>query len=165
MRKTSLDAYASLDPTRISDLQRTILDRLQVIPMTDEELYDRLQADGVAATASSVRTRRAELVAGGFVRDAGSRRKSRTGRLMIVWQTRAIADPKMRRAVLESAEASAAASRRLLTKEEEARLAAQPWLPSPPRVRFGQTICRACNGTGGNRLDGPCWGCGGEGVL
>lgn len=56
-------------------------------PMTDDELLllwnDRI-ADRISA--SGLRTRRAELVTQGLVRDSGQRRPLESGRLAIVWE-------------------------------------------------------------------------------
>lgn len=56
-------------------------------PMTDEEvlrvLLDRRERPW---TPSGARTRRSELVAGGYVRDSGRRKRLETGRRSILWE-------------------------------------------------------------------------------
>ena len=60
-------------------------------PMTDDELVDAFyrMADSNGwkqASPSGIRSRRAELVALGLVKDTGERRKTFSGRQAIVWQ-------------------------------------------------------------------------------
>ena len=91
--ETSHQAAASVD--NITATQTAILKLLGAFPMTDEELvlhYDqqiRMGADSYdfpRASASGIRTRRAELVQLGFVKDSGQRAKMASGRNAIVWE-------------------------------------------------------------------------------
>lgn len=54
-------------------------------PMTDEELCAMFDAGPVWASPSSIRSRRAELVAVGVVVNTGRRRRTSSGRQAIVW--------------------------------------------------------------------------------
>jgi hypothetical protein len=53
--------------------------------MTDEELCAMFDAGPVWASPSSIRSRRAELVAAGVVVNTGRRRRTSSGRQAIVW--------------------------------------------------------------------------------
>lgn len=89
--ETSHEAAASVEP-KLRQAQTDILGlfrRHSDHRMTDEALVslanawlplDRLQSP------SGVRTRRAELVRAGLIRDSGERVKGSTGRRMIVWE-------------------------------------------------------------------------------
>lgn len=81
---TSHQAAASV--SNITPVKRAILDALQVA-MTDQELVlaVRLTHGDMLASESGIRSRRAELVAEGFVEDTGSRIKLTSGRNAIVW--------------------------------------------------------------------------------
>lgn len=90
---TSHEAAASVD--NISATQAAILKLLGGFPMTDEELvwhYDqqiRMGADArdfPRASASGIRSRRAELVRLGFVKDTGHKTKISSGRNAIIWR-------------------------------------------------------------------------------
>lgn len=54
-------------------------------PLTDEELYEH-QEVRFYCSPSGARTRRAELVDAGVVRDSRYRRKTKSGRKSIVWE-------------------------------------------------------------------------------
>lgn len=90
---TSHAAARSVKQLRAS--QEAVLAVFQDHPegLTDPEValsYDRLKYYRPDAfprqSDSGLRTRRAELVARGFLRDSGRRKKLRTGRKAIVWQ-------------------------------------------------------------------------------
>ena len=85
---TSHAAAGSVDRDRLPSTQRAILTMLQYGgPMTDEQMWDRWHEMLLEEISpSGLRTRRAELVAKGFVRDTGWRRSLRTGRSAIVWE-------------------------------------------------------------------------------
>ena len=68
---------------RMNKRRREILDLLKSRPLTDIEIVSAMESK---ISASGARTRRAELVKMGLVRDSGRRRRSDTGRLHIVWQ-------------------------------------------------------------------------------
>ncbi len=75
----------------VTEQQRAILNILAVA-MTDEELvarYETIATAGLApmASPSGIRSRRSELVYSNLVADSKARRKLRTGRNAIVWQT------------------------------------------------------------------------------
>ena len=88
---TSHAAAASV--SNVSKTRSVVLSILEVSSMADHELvatYRRLAENGLgvipAASESGVRSRRAELVVAGLVKDSGARVKSPTGRSSIVWQ-------------------------------------------------------------------------------
>lgn len=90
--QTSHEAAASVE--NITATQTVILKLLTGFPMTDEDLvwhYEqqiRMGADirdVPRASASGIRSRRAELVKLGFVRDSGHRTKISSGRNAIIW--------------------------------------------------------------------------------
>ena len=81
--ETSHEAAESV--TNITPLKREILQRL-VTPMTDADLIRTLKIySEIMVTESGVRSRRAELVQAGLVKDTGAREKLNTGRSAIVW--------------------------------------------------------------------------------
>lgn len=85
---TSFEAAGSV--RNITEVQNNILICL-TWAQTDDDLvdcYDRMaSANGwKLASPSGIRSRRAELVAMGLVKDTGERRKSWSGRNAIVWQ-------------------------------------------------------------------------------
>jgi hypothetical protein len=78
---------AAMSVTNITPLKQEILQRLMT-PMTDTDLYQLLtHSSRLIVTESGVRSRRAELVQAGLVRDTGERVKLATGRNAIVWGT------------------------------------------------------------------------------
>jgi hypothetical protein len=78
---------AAMSVTNITPLKQEILQRLMT-PMTDTDLYQLLTISSrLIVTESGVRSRRAELVQAGLVRDTGERVKLATGRKAIVWGT------------------------------------------------------------------------------
>lgn len=84
---TSFEAAGSV--RNITETQSNIL-LLLTLPMTDDELvdaFDRFASSNgwKLASPSGIRSRRAELVAAGLVKDTGERRKSWSGRQSIVW--------------------------------------------------------------------------------
>lgn len=85
---TSWEAAGSVK--NITDTQQHILTCL-LFPKTDDELISTFDAMAGSngwrlASPSGLRSRRAELVARGLVKDSGERRKSWSGRQSIVWQ-------------------------------------------------------------------------------
>ena len=81
---------AAMSVTNITPLKYEILQRLMT-PMTDTDLYQLLTTNSrLIVTESGVRSRRAELVQAGLVRDTGERIKLATGRRAIVWGTRIV---------------------------------------------------------------------------
>ena len=81
--ETSHEAAQSV--TNVTPLKRQILEVLAQ-PMTDPELVLRVSfRSPTAVTASGVRSRRAELVREGQVKDTGARQKLESGRSAIVW--------------------------------------------------------------------------------
>lgn len=89
---TSRQAAASLSAERMRETQRVIVDILDRFgPACDEDIavYARqLESLGEAPkqSPSGLRSRRAELVAAGIVRDSGDRTKTSSGRQTIVWE-------------------------------------------------------------------------------
>jgi hypothetical protein len=88
---TSFEAAESI--RNVNQTHTRILELLNVYgPKTDEELTHRwsleVQHRGwPTITESGLRSRRAELVAAGYVEDSGERGTTETGRACIVWQT------------------------------------------------------------------------------
>jgi hypothetical protein len=81
--ETSHEAAQSV--TNITPLKAEILQRLAT-PMTDADLFELLRTSSrLIVTESGVRSRRAELVHAGLVKDTGAREKLSTGRNAIVW--------------------------------------------------------------------------------
>jgi hypothetical protein len=72
-------------PIRLTDLQKTILARFETYTregLTSEELHDWYFS---TRSESTIRTRIAELVAEGLLRDSGKVRRSRNDRNMTVY--------------------------------------------------------------------------------
>jgi len=67
---------------RIAGHRLEVLALLRQRPRTDEEIVASLSGQ---MSASGARTRRAELVRAGLVRDSGHRRRGASGRRMTVW--------------------------------------------------------------------------------
>jgi len=85
---TSFEAAASITPESLSATKKWILKFLNDRPRTDESLilaFRRL-AD-VRVSESGIRSRRAELVELGLVKDSGLRQKLTSGRNAIVWES------------------------------------------------------------------------------
>lgn len=83
--ETSHEAAQSI--TNITPLKQEILQRLMT-PMTDADLIAVIRnGSRLLVTESGVRSRRAELVQAGLVKDTGERVKLATGRSAIVWGT------------------------------------------------------------------------------
>lgn len=83
--ETSHEAAASVDPDKRTAIQENILRILRTYgPTSDVGIwhYDPLHL----GSPSGARTRRAELVAMGLVKDSGVRVVGPSGRKMIVWQ-------------------------------------------------------------------------------
>lgn len=68
-------------------LFRGIYKLLSVLgPQTDDEILDHYEKSGAPFSESGLRTRRAELVKAGWIRDSGNKRASRHGGPSIVWE-------------------------------------------------------------------------------
>lgn len=81
--ETSHEAAQSI--TNITPLKQEILQRLMT-PMTDADLIAVIRnGSRLLVTESGVRSRRAELVQAGLLKDTGAREKLSTGRNAIVW--------------------------------------------------------------------------------
>lgn len=79
---TSVLAAEAIEP-RVATLRRTVLEYMRgrgEDGATDEEVQDALHMN-----PSTERPRRVELVMGGFVRDSGRTRKTRSNRSATVW--------------------------------------------------------------------------------
>lgn len=88
---TSHEAAASV--SNVSKTRSVILSLLELSNMTDPQLVDAYNhmvsiSAGIvpAASDSGIRSRRAELVDAGLVKDTGKRVKLPSGRNAIVWQ-------------------------------------------------------------------------------
>jgi len=83
---TSHAAAASVTEDTIRELHAAILQVLRMHPpLSDEQIRERLFADGVLTTPSGARTRRSELVHAGVVKDSGLRGTTKAGRPTILW--------------------------------------------------------------------------------
>lgn len=77
--------FGPLRQASVSELQQKILDTLKIGgPQSDNELVASLEMWG---SPSGIRTRRAELVKQGKVRDSGKRKRTGSGRNAIVWES------------------------------------------------------------------------------
>lgn len=78
-------SYAAADSvTRIRLSQAHILGIIKDHgPITDNEIFARLE---IKLSPSGARTRRAELVDRGLVKDSGSRERLESGRMSILWE-------------------------------------------------------------------------------
>ncbi len=90
--QTSHDAAASVKD--VTATQQAIMKLIQLQPMTDQRLVEfysaqiRMGADAIdfpRASESGIRSRRAELVAKGLIKDSGLREKLDSGRHAVVW--------------------------------------------------------------------------------
>mgnify|MGYP001278623252 CR=1 len=68
---------------RMNQSRSDVLRTLRLRPLTDIELVSAMSPK---MSASGARSRRAELVRMGLVKDTGKRRRSSTGRLHAVWE-------------------------------------------------------------------------------
>lgn len=85
---TSKAAAEAIEP-KIGSLRRQVLDYLRhcgVSGATDDEMQLPKELGGLDMDPSTQRPRRIELVNTGWVRDSGKRRKTRSGRLAVVWE-------------------------------------------------------------------------------
>ncbi|AXH67868.1 hypothetical protein J4T99_gp062 [Mycobacterium phage Bromden] len=88
---TSLAAWESLDKDYLRESQRAVLKALGRLRKggTDTDIarvYNRSKWGAVLPQSpSGLRTRRAELVKQGFVKDTGVRKRLPSGRLSVVW--------------------------------------------------------------------------------
>tara|TARA_S200002703_G_C3790118_1_gene243824 strand:- start:1453 stop:1845 length:393 start_codon:yes stop_codon:yes gene_type:complete len=73
-------------PLTMNKTRQVVLDVLRVRPLTDTELVAALRG---RMSDSGARTRRAELVRMGKVRDSGRRLRSPSGRMNVVWAVNA----------------------------------------------------------------------------
>lgn len=84
---TSWAAARSIPEDQLRESQRVILTILRLNgPLTDEQIAERLDDFQHTISPSGARTRRAELVAAGYVRDSGKRTRMSSGRMAIVWE-------------------------------------------------------------------------------
>lgn len=82
--RTSLEAADSVK--RIRKSQKVILDLLKKYAgLTDEDIFEYV-APMYAISPSGCRSRRAELVTSGLVRDTGRRGVTKSGRKTIIWE-------------------------------------------------------------------------------
>lgn len=83
---TSHAAAASIPVGELRESQQAVLALLREVgPLTDDEILECYQGRLPWQSPSGLRTRRAELVDAGFVKDTGERRTLRSRRLAIVW--------------------------------------------------------------------------------
>lgn len=83
---TSFSAALAQTPEKTRGLYIAIRQILDRKPMTDEELLALFQSKHKSVTPSGVRSRRAELVDAGWVRDSGEKRLTAAGSPSIVWE-------------------------------------------------------------------------------
>lgn len=83
--ETSHQAAQSVD---VITLTQSFVMRVLRRPRVDVELVEAYQAMSTAprASESGIRSRRAELVRLGWVRDSGRRKRLESGRMAIVWE-------------------------------------------------------------------------------
>jgi hypothetical protein len=82
---TSKEAAASVK--NLTQTQNWILHAFKTYGgMDDEELIVQYRSFGVLCSESGIRTRRAELVVAGKLRDSGKRGRTRSGRKSIIWE-------------------------------------------------------------------------------
>ena len=89
--ETSHEAAASVK--NITATQQAIMKLIQLQPMTDQRLVEFYTAqirkgavkDFPRASESGIRSRRAELVDRGILKDSGAREKLESGRSAVVW--------------------------------------------------------------------------------
>jgi hypothetical protein len=86
---TSWAAAASIPEERLRESQRAVLAVLRTNgPGTDEDIARWLDDVQFPLSPSGARTRRAELVNAGYVRDSGRRGLTTANRATIVWEAR-----------------------------------------------------------------------------
>lgn len=84
---TSHEAAQSIDVDSLRESQRHVLNALHAIGSgTDDDIYNAMRRRNVVLSPSGARTRRAELVAMGLVRDSGDKARLSSGRWAIVWE-------------------------------------------------------------------------------
>ena len=83
---TSWDAALSITPEKRQELYRILYALLSKHSLTDDEIRPRFEATNYPHSASGLRSRRAELVAAGWVRDSGNKRVSENGHPSTVWE-------------------------------------------------------------------------------
>lgn len=82
--QTSHDAANTVQD--VKETQRIIMDMLKLGPKNDIDIIMAIKYfHGPIASDSGIRSRRAELVQRGLVKDSGVREKLASGRLSIVW--------------------------------------------------------------------------------
>jgi len=88
MQETSKAAERSLNKKTIEVVRQNIYMILKSKPMVDWDMIDKYRTRKRApkASTSGLRSRRAELVRMGLVKDSGKRIKLRSGRYSIVWE-------------------------------------------------------------------------------
>lgn len=109
---TSWQAAAEQTEGKMAALQVLIHDVLSISSagLTDDQLIERIEAAGYPCSPSGVRSRRAELVAAGWVIDSGLQRRSKAGRAATVWRVTTSSDriaepePEIPTAVPDTAE-------------------------------------------------------------
>lgn len=83
---TSWDAALSITSEKRQELYRILYALLSKHSLTDDEIRHRFEANNYPHSASGLRSRRAELVAAGWVRDSGNKRVSENGHPATVWE-------------------------------------------------------------------------------
>ena len=83
---TSWDAALSITPEKRQELYRILYALLSKHSLTDDEIRHQFEANNYPHSASGLRSRRAELVAAGWVRDSGNKRVSENGHPSTVWE-------------------------------------------------------------------------------
>jgi len=86
--ETSHEAASSISPNQLRESQKEVWSLFRRYgPMTDRDLVDRAEPAGVVQSPSGLRSRRAELVTMGKLRDSGKRTTYGTSaRRHIVWE-------------------------------------------------------------------------------
>jgi hypothetical protein len=88
MQETSRAAERSLNKKTIELVRQNIYMILKKKSMVDWDMIDayRTRKRAPKASTSGLRTRRAELVKMGLIKDSGKRARLRSGRYSIVWE-------------------------------------------------------------------------------
>ncbi len=83
--ETSREAAIKIEPVA-GTIRRRVLDYMRTLCSYDIGATDQMMQQDLHLDASTRRPRRVELVQGGWVRDSGRKRKTRSGRMAVIWE-------------------------------------------------------------------------------